>query len=62
MKLRTPQQNVVVERKNQTLEEMARGQKLGVYCEYKGIPIKVDYENPELLEVGYMVKWMENNL
>lgn len=29
-------------------------------CEYEGIPIKIDYDNPDILEVGYMVKWMEN--
>ena len=44
-----------------TLEEVAREQKFGVRCEYEGIPVKVDYDNPDLLEVGYMVKWMENN-
>jgi hypothetical protein len=43
-----------------TLEEVAREQKLGVRCEYMGIPVEVDYNNTELLEVGYMVKWMEN--
>ena len=45
-----------------TLEEIAKEQKLGVYCQYEGIPVKVDYDNPELLEVGYMVKWMKNKL
>lgn len=43
-----------------TLEQVAREQKLGVRCEYEGIPIKVDYDNPDILEVGCMVKWMEN--
>ena len=43
-----------------TLEEVAREQKLGVYCKYEGIPVKVDYDNPDLLEVGYMTKWLEN--
>lgn len=42
-----------------TLEEAARERKLCVYCEYEGIPVKADYDNPELLEVGYMAKWME---
>lgn len=43
-----------------TLEETAREQKLGVYCKYEGIPVKVDYDNPDILEVGYMTKWLEN--
>lgn len=43
-----------------TLEEAAKEKKLEVYCEYEGIPVKVDYDNPNVLEVGYMTKWMEN--
>jgi len=42
-----------------TLEEMAEMRKLGVICEYEGVPVKVDYDNPNNLEVGYMVKWLE---
>lgn len=42
-----------------TLEEMADMRKLGVLREYEGIPIKVDYDNPDLLEVGYTTKWIE---
>jgi hypothetical protein len=42
-----------------TLEEAARERKLCVCCEYEGIPVKTDYDNPELLEVGYMAKWTE---
>ena len=30
-----------------------------VKCEYEGIPVDIDYNNPNRLEVGYMVKWME---
>lgn len=26
---------------------------------YEGIPVVVDYNNPDNLEVGYMAKWME---
>ena len=44
-----------------TLEEAARERKLCVRCEYEGIPVNVDYDNPELLEVGYMSKWMEHS-
>lgn len=29
-------------------------------CEYEGIPIDVDHDNPDVLEVGYMVKWMNS--
>ena len=43
-----------------TFEEMAKEQNLGVFCKYEGIPIKVDYDNPDILEVGCMTKWMEN--
>lgn len=43
-----------------TLEEMAEMRNLGVTCEYEGIPIKIDYDNPNILEVGYMVKWLES--
>lgn len=42
-----------------TLEELAEMKNLGVTCEYEGIPIKIDYDNPDNLEVGYMVKWLE---
>lgn len=45
-----------------TLKEMAENRNLGVTCKYEGIPIKVDYDNPDILEVGYMVNWMENKL
>lgn len=33
--------------------------KSGVVGEYEGVPIKVDYDNPYIVEVGYMVKWLE---
>ena len=41
------------------LEELAEMRSLGVTCEYEGIPIKIDYDNPNILEVGYMVNWLE---
>jgi len=44
-----------------TLEEVAREQNREVRCMYEGVPVKIDYDNPDILEVGYMVKWMENN-
>ena len=28
-------------------------------CEYEGIPVDIDYKNPDNLEVGIMTKWME---
>ena len=31
----------------------------GFRVEYEGIPVKIDYDNPDILEVGYMVKWLE---
>ena len=40
-----------------TLEELAKEQKCGIKCEYEGIPVKVDYDNPDMLEVGYMMKY-----
>lgn len=39
-----------------TLEEAVREQNLGMICKYEGIPVKVDYDNPDILEVGYMAK------
>lgn len=45
----------------QTLEEAAAKRNMELRYEYQGIPVKIDYKNPELLEVGYMVKWLENN-
>lgn len=42
-----------------TLEEMAKERRLGIVCEYEGIPVFVDNNNPNNLEVGYMVKWLE---
>lgn len=30
-----------------------------LWAEYEGIPIRIDYDNPDILEVGYMVKWLE---
>lgn len=43
-----------------TLAELAKEKSLGVWAEYEGIPVKIDYDNPDILEVGYMVKWTEN--
>lgn len=43
-----------------TLEELAMVRELGIRVEYEGIPVKIDYDNQNNLEVGYMVKWMEN--
>lgn len=40
-----------------TLEEVAKEQNLGVYCKYEGIPIKIDYNNPDTLKVGCMMDW-----
>lgn len=28
-----------------------------VKCEYEGIPVDIDYNNPDRLEIGIMVKW-----
>ena len=28
-------------------------------CEYEGIPVDIDYNNPDRLEIGIMIKWME---
>lgn len=39
------------------LGEIARKQNLDVYCKYEGIPVKIDYNNPNILEVGYMINW-----
>ena len=44
----------------QTLAELAKQKNLGVWAEYEGIPVKIDYDNPDILEVGYMVKWTGN--
>jgi hypothetical protein len=41
--------------KNRSAKERA-----SIRCEYMGIPIHIDYDSPDILEVGYMVKWMEN--
>lgn len=43
-----------------TLEELARERNLGVLREYEGIPVNIDYNNPNILEVGYITKWLEN--
>ena len=43
-----------------TLEELLKNGKSGIVCQYEGIPVRVVYENPDALEVGYMVKWTEN--
>ena len=42
-----------------SLEERAKERKSGVVGEYEGVPIKVDYDNPYIVEVGYMNKWIE---
>lgn len=42
-----------------SLEEMAEIRKSGLVGEYEGVPIKVDYDNPYGIEVGYVVKWLE---
>lgn len=38
---------------------MAKEDRDKLQTEYEGIPVKIDYDNPDLLEVGYVVKWME---
>lgn len=43
-----------------TLEELLKGGNSRVVCQYEGIPVRVVYDNPDTLEVGYMVKWAEN--
>lgn len=40
-----------------TLDEAARMQKLGVYCKYEGIPVEIDHDNPNTLEVGCMMSF-----
>lgn len=40
------------------LEAVAKEGNLGVVCEYEGIPVFVDDDNSDNLEVGYMVKWI----
>ena len=35
------------------LEVAAREKNCKVYCKYEGIPVKIDYNNPDILEVGY---------
>jgi hypothetical protein len=42
-----------------TFEELIREQERGVTHEFEGIPIKVDNDNPDTLEVGLMIKWTE---
>lgn len=44
-----------------TLEEAARMQNLEVYCKYEGIPVKIDYDNPNTLEVGCMMSFTHRN-
>ena len=39
------------------LEKVAKEQNLGVRCEYECIPVKVYYDNPDMLEVGFMTKF-----
>ena len=41
-------------------EDLVCKQKIGVFGKYEGIPVKIDYDNHDILEVGYMVEWMEN--
>ena len=43
-----------------TLEEVAEERKTGIIGQYEGIPVKLDHDNPDILEVGYMVKWIES--
>ena len=38
---------------------MAKEDRDGLRVEYEGIPVKIDYDNSDILEVGYMVKWLE---
>lgn len=42
------------------MEETPKEKELGVAYKYDGIPIMIDYNNPENLEVGYMSKWDES--
>ena len=41
------------------LDKIVEAQNMGIRCEYDGIPIEVDYDNPDRLEVGWMTKWIE---
>ncbi len=38
---------------------MAKEDRDKLWAEYEGIPVKIDYDNPDVLEVGYMFKWIE---
>lgn len=38
---------------------MAKEDRDKLWAEYEGIPVKIDYDNPNTLEVGYMFKWIE---
>lgn len=41
----------------ETLEEAARKNNYRVCCEYHGIPVEIDYDNPNTLEVGCMMSF-----
>lgn len=43
-----------------TLAELTEEKNLGVYAKYEGIPVEIDYKNPDRLEVGYMSEWLKN--
>ena len=43
-----------------SLEEVKAIRNKDIKCEYEGIPVDIDYDNHDNLEVGVMVKWMEN--
>lgn len=45
-----------------SVQRLTEEERNGFQAEYEGIPVKIDYKNPNILEVGYMVKWMENKL
>lgn len=38
---------------------MAKEDRDKLCAEYEGIPVKIDYDNANALEVGYMLKWIE---
>ena len=43
-----------------SVQRLTEVERSNLHAEYEGIPVKIDYDNPDILEVGYMVKWTEN--
>ena len=43
-----------------SLEDVEKEKRCGTWGTWEGVPVFIDYKNPNTLEVGYMKSWKES--